>query len=43
MGNLKNTYDLIYDVVTSQKEVKKFIQNFASEEIRPYHLTQLKN
>ena len=40
-GPLKNKYDLVYDVVTSQKGVKNFIKNFSSEEIKPYHLTKL--
>ena len=38
---LKSQYDLVYDVVNSIKEVKDFIQKFASEEIKPYHLTNL--
>ena len=40
-GPLKNKYDLVYDVVTSQEGVKNFIKNFSSEEIKPYHLKKL--
>ena len=40
-GSLKNKYDLVYDVVTSRKEVENFIKNFSSEEIKPYRLTKL--
>ena len=38
---LKNNYDLVYDVVHSTKGVINFIQKFASEEIKPYHLTKI--
>ena len=40
-GQLKNKYDLVYDVVKSQKGVFKFIKNFSSEEIKPYRVTKL--
>ena len=39
--HLKSEYDLIYNVETTQEGVKNFIQNLASEEIKPYHLTKL--
>ena len=40
-NKLKNKYDLVYNVATSQKEVIDFIKHFSSEEIKPYHLTKL--
>ena len=40
-AQLKNNYDLVYDVVNSPKGVIDFIQKFASEEIKPYHLTKI--
>ena len=32
---LKNKYDLVYDVVSSKKGVINFIKNFSSKEIKP--------
>ena len=40
-GPLKKKYSLIYDVVTSQKAVKEFIQKFSSKEIKTFHITKL--
>ena len=34
--HLKSKYDLVYDVVASKDKVINFIQNFSSEEIKPY-------
>ena len=39
-GKLKNKYDLVYDVVDSQKDVIYFINHFSSEEIKPYKITK---
>ena len=38
---LKSNYDLVYGVVNSPKEVKEFIEKFASEDIKPYRLTKI--
>ena len=38
---LKNKYKIVHDVVTSQEEVIKFINDFSSEEIKPYPVTKL--
>ena len=38
---LKSNYDLVYGVVNSPKEVKEFIEKFASEDIKPSHLTKI--
>jgi len=38
---LKDKYEIVHDVVTSQKDVIKFINDFSSEEIKPYPVTKL--
>ena len=38
---LKDKYEIVYDVVTSQEEVIKFINDFSLEEIKPYSVTKL--
>ena len=38
---LKNKYDLVYDVVSSKKEVINFIKIFSSEEIKPYYIANV--
>ena len=40
-GPLKDKFDLVYDVVTTQQGVLDFINHFSSEEIKPYHITKL--
>ena len=40
-ASLKDKYDLVYDVCTSQKQVVDFIKKFSSEEIKAYPLTKL--
>ena len=40
-GQLKNKYDLVYDVVSSKEEVINFIKNFSSKEIKPYPIVKL--
>ena len=38
---LKSKYDLVYDVVSSKKDVIDYIKHFSSEEIQPYRLTKI--
>ena len=38
---LKDKYDLIYDVVSSKKEVINFIKIFSSKNIKPYHIAKV--
>ena len=40
-SHLENKYEKVYTVCTQRSEVKKFIKNFASEEIKTYPLTKL--
>ena len=40
-GHLKNKYDLVSDVVKSQKGVFNFIKNLSSENIKSYRVTKL--
>ena len=40
-GHLKNKYDIVYDVVISKKGVRHFIEDFSSENIKPYRITKL--
>ena len=40
-GPLKDKYKIIYNVVTSQKGVRQFIEIFSSEQIKPYRVTKL--
>ena len=40
-GSLKDKYELVSDVVKSQKGVFKFIKNFSSEQVKPYRITKL--
>ena len=38
---LKDKYEIVQDVVTNQKDVIKFINDFSLEEIKPYPVTKL--
>ena len=38
---LKNKYEIVYDVFSEQKDVIKFINDFSSEEIKPYPVKKL--
>ena len=40
-NQLKNKYDLVYDVVSSKEGVINFIKNFSSKEIKPYPIVKL--
>ena len=40
-GQLKNKYNIIYDVVKTKKGVCDFIKNCSSEDIKPYQLTKI--
>ena len=40
-GYLKNKYEIVHDVVNTQENVIKFINDFSLEEIKPYSVTKL--
>ena len=40
-GYLKDKYEIVHNVVTNQKDVIKFINDFSLEEIKPYSVTKL--
>ena len=40
-SSLKNKYSIIYGVYNTQSDVIKFIQKFASKDIKPFHITKL--
>ena len=40
-NQLKNKYDLVYDVVSSKEGVINFIKKFSSKEIKPYPIVKL--
>ena len=40
-SSLKDKYNIIYGVYNTQNDVLKFIEKFASKDIKPFHITKL--